>query len=118
MFYKLDRLGKMRVFLDNLRWDLTPEIIFKPRFIKPGEKCETAAETQGFMFYIDYMEDIKPALMILKTYELRSKTIGAVEDVPEELLTNAVKREGVKDITGMYPIDEKLEAWLKKAMGL
>jgi len=118
MLLNCERLRKNKVFMDNLRWDVTPEVLFKPRFIHDPKDCDLAKETQGFSFYIDYAEDITPSLMVMKTYALRSKTIGEIVDVPKELLLNAVKREGVKSYCGMYPIDEAVEAWLKERLGL
>ena len=117
MALKLEKLRKHRIFIDNITWDVTPELIFKPRFFLKDEDRELIDRTQGFLFYIDYMDDICE-LMVLKTYQLRSKTIGEVENVPEQMLLDAVNREGVKDIGGMYPIDEKLESWLKEKLGI
>jgi hypothetical protein len=119
MLYPLDRLKKFRIFIENLRFDVTPDLIFKPRFVTQENREELINETQGFSFYIDYLGGShKPALMIMKTYNLTSKTIGQVEDVPEDLLRGAVTREGVRDYSGMFPIDEDVERWLKKELGL
>ncbi len=117
MLLKLSRLKKNSVFMDNLRWDVTMEALFKPRFILSEKDCGLMKETQGFMFYIDWMDN-HLNLMVMKTYEMRSKTVGQIEDAPEELLRNAVMKDGVKDMSGMYPIDEGVEAWLKKELGL
>src|SRR3990172_2224286 len=118
MRLKIERLRKNRVFMDNLRWDVTPEILFRPRFVRAENDCGLIKETQGFMFYIDYMKDVEPNLMVMKTFEFRSKTVGEIEGAPRDLLLAAVKKEGVKDVTGMYPIDKAVEAWLKKELGL
>jgi hypothetical protein len=119
MLLKLSRLRKNSVFMSHLRWDVVPQKIFQPRFIKPGEdRCNLINETQGFMFYIDYMKDMRPNLMVMKTYNLTSKTVGEVPEVPEDLLRGAVQKEGVRDIAGMYPIDEALEGWLRKELGV
>lgn len=121
MLLKLSRLKENSVFVSNIRWDVTPDILFQPRFAGQGNIDELMAQTQGFMFYIDYMKgDPKtpPALMVMKTYELRSKTIGEIVDVPEDMLRAAVGRSGVKDYNGMYPIDSALDAWLKKELGV
>jgi hypothetical protein len=117
MILKLERLSKNNVFMTHLRFDVTPELLFKPRFVSTKDDCGLINETQGFMFYIDYMEKA-PSLMLMKTYNLTSKTVGEVRDVPVELLMDAVKKEGVKSITGMYPIDDKLEGWIKKELGI
>jgi hypothetical protein len=56
--------------------------------------------------------------MVMKTYQLRSKTIAEVQDVPQELLWQAVKEGQGQDVAGMYPIGKALEAWLKRSLGL
>lgn len=117
MLMQLSRLKKNSVFMENIRWDVTLEFLFKPRFVKSAKDCDIIKETRGFMFYIDYMDN-NASLMLMKTYQLRSKTLGEVADIPRELLLNAVKKPGVKSVVGMYPIDEDLERWLKNELGI
>jgi|Deesub1362A_J573_1020465.scaffolds.fasta_scaffold00013_53 hypothetical protein len=117
MRLKLSRLKKNKVFMKHLRWDVTPQDLFKPRFVHSEKDRDLIKETQGFMFYIDYVDDTA-SLMVMKTYNLTSKTIGEIVDVPQELLLNAVKKEGVKPIADMYPIDEELEKWLKSQLDI
>ena len=117
MKLKLPRLKKNRIFMEHVRFDVTPEVIFKPRFVRDSNDRGLIKETQGFMFYIDHMDDILN-LMLMKTYNLTSKTVGYIQDVPRELLLNAVNMEGVKDMVGMYPIDGELESWLKGKLGI
>jgi len=119
MLYQMDRLKKFGVFLKHLRFDVTPEVLFRPRFVNADNREAMMCETQGFSFYIDYMGgNHTPTLMIMKTYNLPSKTIGEVEGAPADLLLGAVKRKGVRDYAGMFPIDEAVENWLKKELGL
>jgi hypothetical protein len=114
----LDRLKTNSVFIRHLRFDVTPELLFKPRFVTADNRARLHDETKGFMFYIDYMEDIGPTLMLMKTYEMKSKSLGDVPEAPREMLLAAVSREGVRDMSGMYPIDEAVEAWLRERLGL
>ena len=114
--YGLDELTSIENFRDSVRFDVTPDILFKSRFITPETKEQAYRETHGFMFYIDYMEDVAPTLMLMKTKELRSSTVGRVEGVPVGLLEAAVNREGVKDYCGMYPLDDALTSWLKERL--
>lgn len=114
--YSLDELTHIENFRESVRFDVTPDILFKSRFLTPETKEQAYKETHGFMFYIDYMPDIEPTLMLMKTKELRSSTVGRVEGIPEELLLAAVKREGVKDYCGMFPPDDALINWLKEKL--
>ncbi|MEJ2183285.1 MAG: hypothetical protein P8Y66_07160 [Nitrospirota bacterium] len=116
----LERLAKNGVFMRHLRLDVTPEVLFRPRFVTGADKRRLVEETQGFMFYIDYEEGNpeQPSLMVMKTYNLTSRTVGEVQDVPREMLLAAVKREGVRDYCGMYPIDQPTEDWITERLGL
>jgi hypothetical protein len=116
MRLKLSRLKKNNVFMKHVRLDVTPEIIFKPRFIRSQDEAHRIQETQGFSFYIEAL-DCDPCLMIMKNYNMTSKTIGEVVDVPEELIKNAALKEG-GDFCGMYPIDKSLIDWIKKELDL
>ncbi|MDA8169987.1 MAG: hypothetical protein M0Z59_09895 [Nitrospiraceae bacterium] len=114
---KIARLRKNRVFIDNLRFDLTPAMLFKPRFANCGGQEELIKEIQGFSFYIDYMPDMpRPELMVMKTYNLTSKSIAHIEDAPEDLLRGAVKAGGANHVMGMYPVDETVADWIKKEL--
>ena len=113
------KLGKNRVFKDNLRFDVTPEVIFKPRFVHSEKDASLTDETQGFFFYVEYMESLpKPSLMVMKTYCLRSKTIAQITDAPEDLLWAAVRDKGAKDISGMYALNGPLADWIKTQLDL
>ena len=113
---ELSSLRQIEDFLSNLRFDVTPEVIFKPRFLTPETKQQAYDETHGYMFYVDSLEGADPVLTLMKTKELRSSTVGFVEGVPAELLEAAVNREGVKDYCGMYPLDEAVPRWIKEQL--
>jgi hypothetical protein len=114
---KLSRLRKNRIFMKHLRLDVTPELIFQPRFIRTPEDAKRVGETQGFSFYIEAL-DCDPCLMLMKTYNMTSKTVGEIVDVPGGLLKNAVSKEGAKDFCGMFAIDDGLAGWISEELGL
>lgn len=102
-----------------VRWDVTPEVLFKPRFVDGPQDAHLKNETDGYMFYIDwYKGEGKPTLMIMKTMGMSSSTFAEVVDCPRELLDNAVKRKGAKSYSHMYAIDAALEGWLKDKLGI
>jgi hypothetical protein len=47
-----------------------------------------------------------------------SNTVGYVADVPGDLLKEAMNCTATECISGMYPLGERLENWLKKEFGL
>ena len=110
----ISRLGKNKAFKESLRFDVTPQVLFKPRFINAENQAHLVKETQGFSFYVEYMEGLPlPALMVMKTYCLRSKTIAHITDAPEDLLWAAVRDKNARDIAGMYPLSPAIEEWIK-----
>lgn len=119
MVLSLAQLRHNRLIMKQLRWDVTPEFLFKPRFAGIGAEkdMKLAKETEGYMFYIDYVNGAAK-LMLMRTIEMMSTTVGEIADVPGEMLQRAVKAEGVKPIAGMYPITRELEDWLKAGLGL
>lgn len=117
MAIQLSSLKKKLLVMRTLRWDVTPEVLFKPRFTGPEKNHEILKETQGYMFYIDSLSAV-PKLMLMRTIEMMSSTFGEIEGVPEKMLLKAVKVPEGKPMGGMYPIDSELEQWLKGQLGI
>ncbi|MEF9437816.1 MAG: hypothetical protein L0922_03380 [Candidatus Mariimomonas ferrooxydans] len=112
--FSFEELRQSKKFIDNIRWDVTPKILLQPRLPVSGKK---AVNIDGNMFYVDIVYN-RPTLVIMRNTSSMSKTVGYVEDVPEDLLKEAMKCSGEECIAGMYPITGKLEEWLKKELGL
>ena len=100
-------------FLEELRWDITPKILFEPMFKKQGG----SKSMDGYMLYVDIIEN-QPVLMIMKNKYGMSETAAYIEGVPEDLLKETTDCPPDECIGGMYPITKKLEAWLKNELGL
>lgn len=110
----LDRLKESDDLIKEIRWDVTPQIFLDPSSV-PGD--EPADITHGYMLYVDLVQD-KPALIIMQLRRIMSKTVGYVCDVPEDLMRDAMHCSAKECISGMYPLGERLEAWLKKELGV
>ena len=106
-------LREYKDFLDALRWDITPKILFEPMFQKQGG----SRSLDGYMLYVDIVDN-KPVLMVLKNKFGMSETAAYIEGVPEDLLKETTQCPADECIGGMYPITKKLEAWLKNELGL
>jgi hypothetical protein len=112
--FSIQELRENKKFLERIRWDITPKIWFNPPLKLSGNKKDNI---DSFMFYVDIVYD-KPALVIIKNKVAMSKTVGYVENVPENLLLEAMNCAQGECIAGMYPITKRLEDWLKKELGL
>jgi len=110
----LEKLKNSSEFTENIRWDVTPRIFLEPRVSAGGEAVDT---THGYMLYVDMIHE-KPALMIMVLKSMTSKTVGFVLDIPDDLLKESMECIASECISGMYPLGERLEQWLKKEFGL
>ncbi len=113
-YYAIKDLKVFRSFLDEIRWDVTPKIFMEPRFAaKDGGTTEI--DITGYFFYVDLVLD-EPTLVIMQNTPALSITVGYIQDVPRDLLDEAVQCAGEECQAGMYPLTKKLEAWLKKEL--
>lgn len=112
----INKLKNSKNFIDEIRWDITPRV-----FLEPASSSDESGKpidiTYGYMLYIDLIEDT-PVMVIMQLKRLMSRTVGYVSDVPEDLLRESMHCLDSECIAGMYPLSEKLEAWLKKEFGL
>jgi hypothetical protein len=111
------QVAQNRLVMKLLRFDVTPEVLFKPRFVDKPEDVKVQEETEGYMFYVDWFKGHgEPKLMLMKTVGLTSNSFAEITDCPVELLKNAARREGAKSYSGMYAIDAELESWIKEKL--
>ncbi|GBD97060.1 MAG TPA: hypothetical protein ENG83_09945 [Nitrospirae bacterium] len=109
----INELKKFQGFIQEIRWDVTPNIFLNPE----SGSAEEVDITHGYMLYVDVVNDI-PALVIMQLKRIMSKTVGYIYDIPDELLKEALQCADTKSVGGMYPLSGKLEEWLKKEFGL
>ena len=116
--YTISELKESEKFLENIRWDMTPKRFMASDASLRESGADTSEESMiKYMLYVDTVYD-KPALMIMRTRGAMSKTVGYVEDVPEELLKEAMGCNKEECESGMYPLTRELEAWLKKELAI
>ena len=108
----INKLKNNDDFRKNIRWDVTPKIFMNPK----TPSGETIDITHGYMLYVDIVND-KPAIFIMRLKRMMSETVGYVTDIPEDLLREAMHCSPTECISGMYPLGEKIEHWLKKEFG-
>ena len=114
--YTISELKESEKFLENISWGMTP----KKFLASDASLRESGADiSEGsmikYMLYVD-LNNNKPTLMIMRTRGTMSKTVGYVEDVPEEMLREAMGCNKEDCPSGMYPLTKKLEAWLRKEL--
>lgn len=115
--YELHRLRDFAIFKANLRFDVTPKFLFLPRYSSSENREMLIAETTGFMLYIESMEE-PPSLMVMKTYNLSSKSIAYINGVPQELIEESIAEGKAHEHCGMYPPGKRLTQWVKDQLGM
>ena len=112
----IEELKESKLFLENIRWDITPKIFVDPS--SAGKASGEAADiSHGYMFYVDLIND-RPAVVVMQLKYEFSKTVGYIYEIPEDLLREAMHCADSECVVGMYPVTDKLAEWLKQAFGI
>lgn len=104
--------------IEHIRWNLTPKDIMEPRLSVTGEGLKARDIIKGYIFYIETM-DAKPALFLMRhTDKDFAETVAHIDEIPQELLLEAITEGKDNACFGMYPINRKIEDWLKRELGV
>ncbi len=105
--------------LKHIIWDIEPKQLMEPTYFINEEGKKEKKILRGYMFYIDRMSDTKPGLFLMcHTGSSYAETIAKVNEIPDELVNEAIEENKNKEYFGMVPINKKIEAWLKKELGI
>jgi len=105
--------------LKSIVWDVEPKQLMEPRCSAPGAGQGQKKNLSGFFFYIERTGGAKPALYIMcHTESGCAETVGKIDEIPGDLLTEAVSENKGKEYFGMCPINKKIEDWLRKELGI
>lgn len=81
-------------------------------------KIDRKISSLGYLFYIKTM-DKKPGLFLMRhTSYGYAETIAKIEEIPHDLIAGAIAENAEEEYGGMYPINKKIEEWLKKEFGI
>lgn len=115
----LNDLKKDKEVLKDIIWDMEPKQLMEPRLRITEEGKQVEKIIRGYIFYIDKMSGDKPGLFLMcHTTMGYAETVANIDETPDELIAEAIEENKGKEYFGMYPINKKLEAWLKKELGL
>lgn len=113
----LDDIKKDSFVIEHIRWDIEPKDLMEPRFSITEEGIKTREPIKGYIFYIDTMGK-KPILFLMRhTAAGYAETLAQIDEIPQELLFEAIEENKSKAYFGMYPINKKVEEWLKRELG-
>lgn len=121
MFFNITSLSDLRRAKGvhkHIIWDIEPKQLMEPRCKLSKEDREETKIIAGYLFYIDKMGK-KPALFLMvHTAMGYAETIAKIDEIPDELLLEAIEENKTKEFFGMCPINEKIKEWLKKELGI
>ncbi len=114
----LSDIKKETFVIEHIRWDLIPKDLMEPKYTVTKEGLKTREPIKGYVFYIDIM-GIRPSLFLMRhTAADYAETLAQIDEIPQELLQEAIEENEDKMYFGMCQINKKIEEWLKKELGV
>jgi hypothetical protein len=114
----LSDLRKSKWIHKHIIWDIEPKQLMEPRCKMTKNGKEERKIISGYLFYIDKMGD-KPALFLMcHTSMGYAETMAKIDDIPDDLIAEAIEENKEKEYFGMCPINKRIENWLKKELGI
>lgn len=113
----LKDLKKDPYVAQHIVWGFEPN-----QLMQPGFGCDKAGSSKdkitGYLFYIETIDE-KPGLFLMRHASHGcAETIAKIEEIPQDLISEAISENAGKGYGGMYPINRKIEDWLKNAFGI
>lgn len=113
---RLEQIKKRPDIISRIRFDVTPQMIMEPRFTETGELKKR--DLSGCFFYIETGGE-KPVLMLMRVSKGDTvKTIGIIEELPEDMIKRAMENPVHPPVHGMYAITDEIKDWLKENLNL
>lgn len=104
--------------IEHILWDIQPKDLLSPRVRMTEDGVKYREPIKGFVFYIE-MGGKKPVLFLMRhTAGEYAETAAQIDEIPQEMLLEAVEENRARECSGMCPINKKVEGWLKKELGV
>jgi hypothetical protein len=114
----LSSLKKNRYILEHILWEFEPEQLMQPRCGKAGEASESGNPPAGYILYIETMGKHPVLFLMIQNAAGYAETFAKINDVPDNLLAEAIQENRSREYCKMYPINNKLGEWLKRELGV
>ncbi len=113
----LGQIKKEPYIIDHILWDLQPKDLMEPRSKLTDEGTEYRDQIKGYVFYIDTTDNNATLFLMRHTAMDFAETLAKIDEIPRELLLGAIEENKDKAYFNMYPINSRVEAWLRKELG-
>ncbi len=103
--------------VQRIVWDFEPNQLMQSG-LGSAEAESARDKITGYLFYIETTDE-KPGLFLMRhTSYGYAETIAKIEEIPHDLISEAISENAGKEYGGMYPINGKIEGWLKNEFGI
>lgn len=102
----------------HIIWEIEPKQLMEPRCKITQEGKEERKVISGYLFYIDKMGKKTALFLMCHTAGGYAETVAKIDEIPDDLIVEAIEEKKSKEYFGMYPINKKIEIWLKKEIGI
>ncbi len=115
----LEDLKKDEKITKHILWDIEPKQLMEPNYYITDEGKQEKRIIRGYIFYIDKLPYDKPGLFLMcHTSSSYAETVAQITEIPDEFISEAIEENKNREYFSMLPINKKIEAWLKKELGL
>jgi hypothetical protein len=114
----LSSLKKNRFILEHILWDFEPKQLMQARCRIAGKGPEPATTPSGYILYIETMEKNPGLFLMMQNAAGYAETLGKINDVPDDLLAEAIQENRSMEYSKMFPINKRLKEWLKRELGI
>lgn len=111
-------IKKDSYFAQHILWDIDPSELLEPVIKLEGTEASHKDRIKGYFFYIETFGEKPELFFMMHKSNCYGETISRIDEIPIDLLTEAVEENKEKIKFGMCPINEKIKIWLKKELGL
>lgn len=118
MSISLDRLKNNKHVVDHILWDVEPSHLMRSSIPAVSDGRHPSPPRSGYILYIETMERRPALFLMIQNASGYAETFAKIDDVPQHLLEAAIQENREKEYGRMYPINETLRDWLKRALGI
>ncbi|MCS7202967.1 MAG: hypothetical protein NZ809_00760 [Thermodesulfovibrio sp.] len=111
-------IKKEPYYIQNILWDFDPTKLLEPIIKQEEDKVVYQKLPKGYIFYIETSGDKPELLLMRQKANYFGETIAKIEEIPLEMLCEAIEENKDRIKFGICPINEKIKKWLKEQLGL